>query len=73
MVLVRPDEKSVMTYVSLFWKEFANLKAKQMAAERIAAVLNREKEMLRVQDDYAAQARRAAAAPGPCRPGRAAS
>ena len=29
-------------YVSLFWKAFANLKTKTMAAERIAAVLSRD-------------------------------
>ena len=29
-------------YVSLFWKEFANLKTKTMAAERIASVRSRD-------------------------------
>ena len=44
-------------YVSLFWKEFANLKTKQMAAERIASVLNREVEHARIQEEYEQAAR----------------
>ena len=57
MISVRPDEKSVMTYVSLFWKKFADLKTKTMAAERIASVLDREGEHERIQEEYAAQAK----------------
>jgi len=42
MVAVRPDEKSVMTYISFFWKEFAANKRKQIAAVRIRDAVVRE-------------------------------
>ena len=35
MISVRPDEKSVMTYVSLFWKKFADLKTKVRVRVRV--------------------------------------
>jgi actinin alpha len=51
MVSMRPDEKSVMTYVSMFWKEFAANKRKNLAGERIADVVRREQAL----EDMSAQ------------------
>ena len=45
MVTMRPDEKSVMTYISLFWKEFAANKRKNVAGERITDVVRREQAL----------------------------
>lgn len=52
MVSTRPDEKSVMTYVSFFWKEFAVRKSKQLAGERITRVVQREEVFERMQTEY---------------------
>ena len=53
---MRPDEKSVMTYVSLFWKEFAANKRKNMAGERIADVVRREQALEDMSAQYVAAA-----------------
>merc|ERR1719345_29617 len=45
MVTMRPDEKSVMTYISLFWKEFAANERKNVAGERITDVVRREQAL----------------------------
>jgi len=42
---MRPDEKSVMTYVSLFWKEFAANKRRGLAGDRIGDVVRREQAL----------------------------
>jgi len=54
--VMRPDEKSVMTYVSLFWKEFAANKRKRLAGERIAQVAQREMSNAEMEASYAASA-----------------
>jgi actinin alpha len=56
MVNMRPDEKSVMTYVSLFWKEFAANKRKNVAAERITDVVRREQALEDLTAQYIADA-----------------
>ena len=55
MVAARPDEKSVMTYISFFWKEFASNKKRQIAAEQIATALARERQFAEMQAQYDAQ------------------
>ncbi|EOD36373.1 hypothetical protein EMIHUDRAFT_455078 [Emiliania huxleyi CCMP1516] len=63
MVSMRPDEKSVMTYVSFFWKSvmtyvsffwkvFAANKRKKIAAERITNVLQRELAYRDLMEQY---------------------
>ena len=52
MVAMRPDEKSVMTYVSFFWKAFAANKRKKIAAERITKVVQREQAYADLQSQY---------------------
>jgi len=52
MVSMRPDEKSVMTYVSFFWKVFAANKRKKIAAERITNVLQRELAYRDLMEQY---------------------
>ena len=52
----RPDEKSVMTYVSFFWKEFASTKKKAMAAERVSKVVAREAHYRELQAAYVEKA-----------------
>jgi len=61
MVNMRPDEKSVMTYVSLFWKEFAANKRKNVAAERITDVVRREQALEDLTAQYIADAEAVAA------------
>uniref|UniRef100_A0A7S0LN62 Calmodulin n=1 Tax=Coccolithus braarudii TaxID=221442 RepID=A0A7S0LN62_9EUKA len=56
MVTMRPDEKSVMTYVSFFWKAFAANKRKNMAGERITHVVQREQAYADMQMQYKQQA-----------------
>jgi len=56
MVSHRPDEKSVMTYVTFFWKEFASTKKKLNAAERISKVVERELYYEEMQSKYVARA-----------------
>ena len=48
----RPDEKSVMTYVAFFWKEFASTKRKQLAAERIGLAVQREIALGELEAQY---------------------
>uniref|UniRef100_A0A7S0JEU1 Calmodulin n=1 Tax=Calcidiscus leptoporus TaxID=127549 RepID=A0A7S0JEU1_9EUKA len=55
MVTMRPDEKSVMTYVSFFWKAFAANKRKNMAGERITHVVQREQAYAEMQAQYKEQ------------------
>lgn len=52
MVMMRPDEKSVMTYVSFFWKAFAANKRKKIAGERITKVVQREQAYADLQSQY---------------------
>lgn len=52
MVAMRPDEKSVMTYVSFFWKAFAANKRKKIAGERITKVVQREQAYADLQAQY---------------------
>ena len=53
---MRPDEKSVMTYISLFWKEFAANKRKNIAGERIGDVVRREQALEDLSAQYVAMA-----------------
>ncbi|KAL1523144.1 hypothetical protein AB1Y20_018099 [Prymnesium parvum] len=48
----RPDEKSVMTYISFFWKEFAANKRKKIAAVRIQQAVQREQQYERLFAEY---------------------
>ena len=57
MVAIRPDEKSVMTYVGLFWKEFAANKRKKLAAEKIKTMAQRERDFANMQRRYIAGAK----------------
>jgi Ca2+-binding EF-hand superfamily protein len=61
MIGNRPDEKSVMTYISFFWKEFAGTKKKALAAEAIGRVVSREVEFEEMQQSFESQARALAA------------
>ena len=52
MVAARPDEKSVMTYITFFWKCFASGKKRKIAAEQIASVVAREQQFVELQSQY---------------------
>jgi hypothetical protein len=56
MIGARPDEKSVMTYVSFFWKEFAANKRKKIAATRVIAAVQREVSYDQLMQQYSALA-----------------
>ncbi len=52
MMSHKPDEKSVMTYISFFWKEFASTKRKQLAAAAIGQVVAREIQVAEIEAQY---------------------
>jgi len=52
MVSMKPDEKSVMTYISLFWKLFAGSKRKRLAGERVTHVVQREQSYSEMQSAF---------------------
>lgn len=47
-----PDEKSVMTYLSLFWRHFANSKSSHVASKRIKRLLVSERENRELASSY---------------------
>lgn len=52
MVKHKPDEKSVMTYVSFFWKAFASTKRKELAAGTIGTAIARERHLAELEAQY---------------------
>ena len=56
MAMHKPDEKSVMTYISFFHKEFASNKKKTLAADRVAKVVQRELQYKELQAQYVERA-----------------
>ena len=53
---VKPDERSVMTYVVAFYKAFANFNKNEAASKKIATVLNTSREFDKLQHDYETRA-----------------
>ena len=49
---VKPDERSVMTYVVAFYKAFASYNKNEVASKKIANVLNNSREFDRLQNEY---------------------
>jgi len=52
MVRVRPDDKSVMTYVAYYWKRFASSRKAEQSAKKIAKISKRERELRDMEHDY---------------------
>jgi len=53
----RPDERSVMTYISEFFHRFAQQDIRENAARRVAKFLKFTKQMEQLQTDYESRAR----------------
>jgi actinin alpha len=49
---IKPDERSVMTYVAAYYKAFANSNTVEIAAKKIATVLNTNREHERLMEEY---------------------
>eukprot|EP00761_Pharyngomonas_kirbyi_P011626 gb/GECH01011652.1/.p1 GENE.gb/GECH01011652.1/~~gb/GECH01011652.1/.p1 ORF type:complete len:868 (+),score=306.88 gb/GECH01011652.1/:1-2604(+) len=57
MVSVKPDDKSVMTYVAQYWKKFASKQKEQTAGDKVANIANRQRSNQEMQNDYEERAR----------------
>ena len=53
---VKPDERSVMTYVVAFYKAFANFNKNEAASKKIGNVLNTSREFDKLQFEYETRA-----------------
>ena len=49
---VKPDERSVMTYVAAYYKAFSSFNKAEQAAKKIAAVLETNREHERLIQEY---------------------
>ena len=52
LVSARPDEKSVMTYLSFLWKTFAAGKTVELAGNRIASLVEKERQNENMRTEY---------------------
>ena len=52
IVSARPDEKSVMTYLSFVWKTFAAGKTMELAGNRIASLVEKERQNENMRTEY---------------------
>ncbi|EDQ88477.1 uncharacterized protein MONBRDRAFT_32785 [Monosiga brevicollis MX1] len=52
LTCIKPDERSVMTYVAAYYKAFASSNKSELAAKKIAAVLETNREHERMMEEY---------------------
>lgn len=55
---VKPDDKSIMTYVAYYWKKFASSNKAQKSARKIQRVAKNQKDNEQMMHDYEERARK---------------